>query len=99
MVDHRLFMQRERDAPDHAAEQLAPDEARIDDAPRRERADQARHADLAEDVLRALIGMCYMHDQPGWQSTVLRLLDVFVDGLRVQPEGKRKARPSTKRAT
>ena len=53
----------------------------------------------AEDVLRALIGMCYMHDQPGWQSTVLRLLDVFVDGLRVQPEGKRKARPSTKRAT
>src|SRR5580692_7928358 len=38
-----------------------------------------------EDVLRALVGMCYMHDQPGWQSTVLRLLDVFVDGLRVQP--------------
>ena len=22
-----------------------------------------------EDVLRALVGMCYMHDQPGWQST------------------------------
>jgi AcrR family transcriptional regulator len=21
----------------------------------------------AEDLLRALIGMCYMHDQPGWQ--------------------------------
>ncbi|MTV11780.1 MULTISPECIES: TetR/AcrR family transcriptional regulator [Bradyrhizobium] len=39
----------------------------------------------AEDVLRALIGMCYMHDQPGWQTTALRLLDVFVDGLRVQP--------------
>jgi AcrR family transcriptional regulator len=52
-----------------------------------------------EDILRALVGMCYMHDQPGWQSTVLRLLDVFVDGLRVQPEGRRKARPSTKRAT
>jgi AcrR family transcriptional regulator len=48
----------------------------------------------AEDVLRALIGMCYMHDQPGWQSTVLRLLDVFVDGLRVQPGGKRQPRPS-----
>jgi hypothetical protein len=30
-----------------------------------------------------LIGMCYMHDQPGWQQSVLRLLDVFVDGLRV----------------
>jgi AcrR family transcriptional regulator len=38
----------------------------------------------AEDLLRALGGMCYMHDQPGWQPTVLRLLDVFVDGLRVQ---------------
>jgi hypothetical protein len=35
-------------------------------------------------VLRALIGMCYIHDQPGWQSTVVRLLDVFVDGLRVR---------------
>jgi hypothetical protein len=28
--------------------------------------------------------MCYMHDKPGWQATVLRLLDVFVDGLCVQ---------------
>ena len=37
----------------------------------------------ADDVLRALIGMCYMHDQTGWQQSVLRLLDVFVDGLRV----------------
>ena len=34
-----------------------------------------------EDLLRAVVGMCYMHDQPGWQS-VLRLVDVFVDGLR-----------------
>ena len=37
-----------------------------------------------EDVLRALIGMCYLHDQPGWQKSVLRLLDVFVDGLCVR---------------
>lgn len=43
----------------------------------------------AEDLLRALIGMCYMHDQPGWQETVLRLLDVFVDGLCVQAKAKR----------
>ncbi|KAA2235660.1 TetR/AcrR family transcriptional regulator [Salinarimonas soli] len=34
-----------------------------------------------EDVLRALIGMCYLHDKPGWQTSVLRLVDVFVDGL------------------
>jgi AcrR family transcriptional regulator len=36
----------------------------------------------AEDLLRALVGMCYMHDQPGWQKSVLRLVDVFIDGLR-----------------
>ena len=34
-----------------------------------------------EDLLRALVGMCYMHDQPGWQKSVMRLVDVFVDGL------------------
>jgi len=51
-----------------------------------------------EDLLRALIGMCYMHDQPGWQSSVLRMLDVFVDGLRGQPAGKPKARPAAKPA-
>ncbi len=56
-----------------------------------------------QDLLRALVGMCYMHDQPGWQSSVLRMLDVFVDGLRVQPVTKAKARaarpakPATKR--
>lgn len=51
-----------------------------------------------EDLLRAFFGMCYMHDQPGWQASVLRLLDVFVDGLRMQPAGKPKARASTKPA-
>lgn len=45
-----------------------------------------------EDLLRALVGMCYLHDQPGWQATVLRLLDVFVDGLRVQGGGDKAAR-------
>jgi AcrR family transcriptional regulator len=56
-------------------------------------------ADISpEDVLRALIGMCYMHEQPGWQSTVLRLMDVFIDGLRVPPDAGRNATPSTKRA-
>jgi AcrR family transcriptional regulator len=47
-----------------------------------------------EDLLRALIGMCYLHDQPGWQASVVRLLDVFVDGLRVRGDaGKEAARP------
>jgi AcrR family transcriptional regulator len=44
-------------------------------------------ADISpEDLLRALIGMCYIHDQPGWQTSVLRLLDVFIDGLRVRTD-------------
>ena len=37
-----------------------------------------------EDLLRALVGVCYMHDQPGWQASVVRLVDVFVDGLCVR---------------
>src|SRR5580704_8949546 len=39
-----------------------------------------------EDLLRALVGMCYMHDQSGWQTSVLRLVDVFIDGLRIRPD-------------
>jgi AcrR family transcriptional regulator len=39
-----------------------------------------------EDLLRALVGMCYMHDQPGWQKSVLRLVDVFIDGLRIRSD-------------
>jgi AcrR family transcriptional regulator len=46
-----------------------------------------------EDVLRALVGMCYMHDQPGWQKSVVRLLDVFVDGLRLRTDAAEKAAP------
>jgi AcrR family transcriptional regulator len=39
----------------------------------------------AEDLLRALVGMCYTQEAPGWQANVLRLLDVFIDGLRRRP--------------
>src|SRR5260370_42160141 len=48
-----------------------------------------------EDLLRALVGMCYMHDQPGWQTSVLRLVDVFIDGLRLpgdKPRSRKKQR-------
>jgi AcrR family transcriptional regulator len=51
----------------------------------------------SDDLLRALIGMCCLHDQPGWQSTVLRLMDVFVDGLRVHSDAAKKARPARPR--
>ena len=38
------------------------------------------------------IGMWYMHDQPGWQKSVMRLVDVFVDGLRVQTKVETETR-------
>jgi AcrR family transcriptional regulator len=49
-----------------------------------------------EDLLRALVGMCYMHDQPGWQKSVIRLVDVFVDGLRVQTKADRGSKLSSR---
>ena len=47
-----------------------------------------------EDVLRALVGISYMHDQPGWQKSVLRVVDVFIDGLRIR---RAPARAGSKR--
>ncbi len=35
-----------------------------------------------EDILRTIVGLCYTHDKAGWQHNVLRLVDVFVDGMR-----------------
>jgi AcrR family transcriptional regulator len=49
-----------------------------------------------DDLLRALVGMCYMHDQPGWQKSVLRLVDVFVDGLRNRPSSSQSNNKKTK---
>ena len=34
-----------------------------------------------EDVLHMLVALCYRSDAAGWQANVLRLLDVFVDGI------------------
>jgi len=39
-----------------------------------------------EDILRTVVGLCYTHDKPGWQGNVRRLVDVFVDGMRVGPD-------------
>jgi AcrR family transcriptional regulator len=50
-----------------------------------------------EDLLRALVGMCYMYDQPGWQKSVVRLLDVFVDGLRIQTSVDKPTTPVLRR--
>jgi AcrR family transcriptional regulator len=55
-------------------------------------------ADISpEDLLRALVGMCYLHDQPGWQKSVVRLLDVFVDGLRVRSDASQRTTRVTRR--
>ena len=35
----------------------------------------------AEELMRVMLALCYTRDQPGWQETVIRLLDIFVDGL------------------
>ncbi len=50
-------------------------------------AGEIRNDISAEDLIRTLVGMCYMHDQPGWQTSVLRLVDVFIDGLRIRTIG------------
>jgi AcrR family transcriptional regulator len=49
----------------------------------------------AEDLLRTLVGMCYAQDGPGWQVRVLRLVDIFVDGLRRRPTSGRNQRSSS----
>jgi AcrR family transcriptional regulator len=51
-----------------------------------------------EDLIRALVGMCYMHDQPGWQKSVLRLVDVFIDGLRNRRAPRKSKHPKSHRA-
>ena len=35
-----------------------------------------------EDILRTIVGLCYTHDKPDWQGHVLRLVDIFIDGMR-----------------
>jgi AcrR family transcriptional regulator len=50
----------------------------------------------APDLLKALIGMCLLHDGPGWQDGVLTLVDVLVAGLAAPPAPgprKRTAKP------
>ncbi|PZQ50088.1 MAG: TetR family transcriptional regulator [Rhodovulum sulfidophilum] len=42
-------------------------------------------ADVApEEVLQALYGIAYGREDAGWQDVALRLIDIFVDGLRLR---------------
>ena len=52
-------------------------------------AGEVRRGVSADDLLRAVVGLCHAHDQPGWERKVLPLLDVFIDGLR---HGRAKGR-------
>jgi AcrR family transcriptional regulator len=52
-----------------------------------------------EDLLRVLIGMSTMHGQPGWQTSVLRLIDIFIDGLRRPNAGRSKMKQASKRGS
>ncbi|KEZ77446.1 TetR/AcrR family transcriptional regulator [Salinisphaera hydrothermalis] len=45
----------------------------------------------AEELLHAVVGMCLLQDQPGWQASVRRLTDLLVDGLCVDGQGAPKA--------
>lgn len=38
----------------------------------------------AEDYLKATVALCYIREQENWQETVQRLVDVFIDGLRLR---------------
>lgn len=40
----------------------------------------------AEDLLRTVVGLCYLQEGPEWQERSMRLLDVFLDGLRILPQ-------------
>lgn len=58
-------------------------------------------ADISpDDVLRVVVGMCYAQDRPGWQASVLRLVDIFIDGLRLRsaPDPARRRSGSARKS-
>ncbi|MBJ3778395.1 TetR/AcrR family transcriptional regulator [Acuticoccus mangrovi] len=42
----------------------------------------------SEEILRVMIGLCYTREQPDWQESVVRLIDIFVDGLTRRGEDR-----------
>jgi AcrR family transcriptional regulator len=51
---------------------------------RRSRSVKSAVTSVRKTLLRVIVGVCYAHDQPGAQKNVLRLVDIFIDGLRTQ---------------
>lgn len=52
----------------------------------RAKAEAALRPDItADDLLRTMYALCYAgQPEPGWETRVLRLLDIFIDGLTVR---------------
>ncbi|MEM8731419.1 MAG: TetR/AcrR family transcriptional regulator [Pseudomonadota bacterium] len=49
-------------------------------------AGQVRDGVSAEDLLQTMFALCYTRDPgPDWRDHVLKLMDIFVDGLRPPP--------------
>ena len=47
-------------------------------------AGQIRDGVTADDLLQTMYALCYAREPgPGWRANVLRLLDIFIDGLKV----------------
>ena len=40
-----------------------------------------------EDVYRAMVGISYGYDQPGWEPSARRLIGVFMAGLKAPGQG------------
>lgn len=36
-----------------------------------------------DDILRALVGFAYANTNPGWRASALRLIDILMDGLKL----------------
>lgn len=48
-------------------------------------AHEVREDVTADDLLKTLFALCYAREpEPGWECGVLRLLDIFIDGLRLR---------------
>jgi AcrR family transcriptional regulator len=74
-------------APDSARELYADSAQRLIRAvgalmQRAVAAEELRGDITPEDLMHALVGMCYARQRTDWRETVIRLVDVFVDGLR-----------------
>ena len=72
------------------AEVSAPLSAAMDRLVARAKADGTVRTDVTtQEILSTVFALCYARQpEPGWKAHVLRMIDIFVDGLRpAQPSG------------